>query len=295
VQALLDAYESHLRVEKAYSPNTVKGYLRDLRQYLDFLDYRGDIQALAVDRPLLRRYLARLRRGAEGGRPLGDRSLARKLSSLRSFYRFLNRTGRLAVNPAELLDPPKLEKRLPVFAEEGWVHRMMALPDTTQARGLRDRCILELLYGTGMRLSELLGLRRDDVDLAQGLLSVRGKGNRERLSPVQGEALKWLKRWLESLGPGRGADPLFPGRKGTLSERTVQRRVAHWLGQVAALERCSPHVLRHSFATHLMDRGADMRAIQELLGHASLTSTQVYTHLTTQRLKEVHRKAHPRG
>ena len=155
MRELLDAYESHLRVEKAYSPHTVKGYLRDLRQYLDFLDYQGEIQALAVDRPLLRRYLARLRRGAEGCRPLGDRSLARKLSSLRSFYRFLNRTGRLAVNPAELLDPPKLEKRLPVFAEEGWVHRMMALPDTTQARGLRDRCILELLYGTRARRATL--------------------------------------------------------------------------------------------------------------------------------------------
>ncbi len=295
MKSTLKAFESYLAVERAYSPHTVSAYLRDLRGYLEFLGVPDDVEALDVERALLRRYLAKLRRGAEGKPPLGDRTIARKLSSLRTFYRFLNRSGRLAADPVALLEAPKIAKRLPVFAEEGWVHRMMAMPDTEEPKGLRDRCLLELLYGTGIRLSELVGLERADLDASQGILTVMGKGGKERLVPVQGEALRWLKRWLAELGPGRDADPLFPGRKGSISPRTVQRRVERYLGMVASLERVSPHVLRHSFATHLLDRGADLRSIQELLGHSSLTSTQVYTHMTTKKLKDVHRKAHPRG
>lgn len=295
VRDTLKAFEAFLSVERAYSPHTVSAYMRDLRGYISFLGDPDKVEALDVERALLRRYLAGLRRGSKEIAPLGDRSIARKLSSLRTFYRFLNRSERLDANPVALLDAPKLAKRLPVFAEEGWVHRMMALPDTNDARGLRDRCILELLYGTGIRLSELTGLRRESIDLAQGILTVMGKGAKERLLPVQGEAQRWLKRWLSDLGPGLAMDPLFPGRKGSISPRTVQRSVNRYLGMVASLERMSPHVLRHSFATHLLDRGADLRSIQELLGHSSLTSTQVYTHMTTKKLKDVHRKAHPRG
>jgi len=295
VRDTLKAFEDYLSVERAYSPHTVSAYMRDLRGFLDFLGDPDKVEALDVERALLRRYLAGLRRGTVTKAPLGDRTIARKLSSLRTFYRFLNRSERLEANPVALLDAPKLAKRLPVFAEEGWVHRMMALPDTNEPKGLRDRCILELLYGTGIRLSELVRLRRDSLDLSQGILSVMGKGAKERLVPVQGEAQRWLKRWLGDLGPGLDTDPLFPGRSGALSPRTVQRSVSKYLGMVASLERVSPHVLRHSFATHLLDRGADLRSIQELLGHSSLTSTQVYTHMTTKKLKDVHRKAHPRG
>ena len=291
----LKAFEAYLAVERAYSPHTVSAYMRDLRGYLSFLGDPDKVEALDVERALLRRYLAGLRRGSADKAALGDRTIARKLSSLRTFYRFLNRSERLEANPVALLDAPKLPKRLPVFAEEGWVHRMMALPDTNESKGLRDRCILELLYGTGIRLSELVSLRRESLDLTQGILTVMGKGSKERLVPVQGEAQRWLERWLGELGPGLEKDPLFPGRKGALSPRTVQRCVSRYLGMVASLERVSPHVLRHSFATHLLDRGADLRSIQELLGHSSLTSTQVYTHMTTKKLKDVHRKAHPRG
>ncbi|MDP6419345.1 MAG: tyrosine recombinase XerC [Candidatus Krumholzibacteria bacterium] len=292
---ILQKYRDYLGVEKSFSPRTVDAYARDVRQFLEFLDWAGELETLDLDRNLMRRYLSLLRRGELGGKALGDRSLARKLSSLRSFYRFLRQSHLLEANPAALLDPPKTRKKLPVAAEEARIHRMMALPDTGNARGLRDRCILELLYGTGIRLSELLGITLGDLDLQNASLRVLGKGNRERILPLQGEASRLARRWRDSLGVQESSSPLFPGRKGILSARTVQRVVSRYLGQAAALDRVSPHVLRHSFATHLLDRGADLRAIQELLGHASLSSTQVYTHLSMKKLKETHRRAHPRA
>jgi len=290
-------------VERACSEHTVQAYRRDVSQFLSFLDFQGDPAELAVDRQRLRRFLALVRRDAFApaqGRPrkaaLSERSLARKLSALRAFYRWLNRRGLLASDPSRLVETPRLGHSLPIFAEEGWVHRMMGLPDTATHRGLRDRALLELLYGAGLRLAELRGLTRDDVDLRGELLRVHGKGNKERLVPLQGEACRWLERWLAAAGP-RGGEPVFGGRgaTGALGRRTVQRIVEKYLGQVAALARVSPHVLRHSFATHLLERGADLRSIQEMLGHASLTSTQIYTHVSTEKLKAVHRKAHPRG
>lgn len=301
MNTLLGDFERYLLVERAYSEHTVQAYRRDLTQFLEFLDFRGDPVELAVDRQRIRRFLALLRRDAFAvNRPrkpaLSDRSVARKLSALRAFYRWLGKRGLVEVDPSLLVQLPKLGRPLPVFAEEGWVHRMMALPDTSTRRGLRDRALLELLYGAGLRLAELQGLRRDDVDLRGELLRVRGKGAKERLVPLQGEAKRWLGRWLDLAGPS-GAVPVFVGRDGAspLSRRTVQRVVERCLGQVATLARVSPHVLRHSFATHLLARGADLRSIQEMLGHASLTSTQVYTHVSTDKLKSVLRKAHPRG
>ncbi len=300
---LLDDFLRYLAVERACSEHTVQAYRRDVSQYLSFLDFQGDPAELAVDRQRLRRFLALVRRDAfapEQGRrrkaALSERSLARKLSALRAFYRWLNRRGLLAADPSRLVDAPRLGRPLPVFAEEGWVHRMMGLPDTATRRGLRDRALLELLYGAGLRLAELRGLARDDVDLRGELLRVHGKGNKERLVPLQGEARRWLERWLAVAAP-QGAAAVFGGRgaDGALARRSVQRIVEKYLGQVASLARVSPHVLRHSFATHLLERGADLRSIQEMLGHASLTSTQVYTHVSTEKLKAVHRKAHPRG
>lgn len=293
----------YLAVERACSEHTVQAYRRDVAQYLDFLDFKGEPAELAVDRQRLRRFLALVRRDAFAAladRPrkaaLSERSLARKLSALRAFYRWLGKRGLVAADPSRLVDAPRLGRPLPVVAEEGWVHRMMGIPDLTTRAGLRDRALLELLYGAGLRLAELRGLRRDDVDLRGELLRVRGKGAKERLVPLQGEARRWLARWLDACG-ARGGEPVFPGRggDGTLSRSSVQRIVGKYLGQVATLSRVSPHVLRHSFATHLLERGADLRSIQEMLGHASLTSTQVYTHLNTEKLKAVHRKAHPRG
>ncbi len=303
MEKILEEYERHLSVERAYSRHTVAAYLRDIGQFLDYIEFDGKAASLAaVDRNKLRRFLALVRRdafatGRERKAALSDRTIARKLSALRSLYRYLNRRGIVAVDPAALLQTPRTGSTLPVFAEEGWVHRMMALPDTATPKGLRDRTILELLYGTGIRLAELLDLTRDDLNLSSGLLQVRGKGGKERVLPLQGEAARWLKRWLASLPSPVGMGPLFPGRdgKGTLSRRTVQRIVGRYLGLAAQISRVSPHVLRHSFATHLLDRGADLRSIQEMLGHSSLASTQVYTHVSMERLKDVHRKSHPRG
>lgn len=298
---LLGDFVDYLVVEKAYSDHTVQAYRRDVAQYLDYLDFRGDPVELAVDRQVIRRWLALLRRDAfAAGRPrkasLSDRSIARKLSALRGFYHWLGRRGILTTDPSLLVQLPKQGRDLPVFAEEGWIHRMMGLPDVGTRRGLRDRALLELLYGAGLRLEELRGLTRDDADFRGDLLRVLGKGRKERLVPLQGEAKRWLGRWLDLIG-ARGAESIFPGRdpQGPLSRRTVQRVVGRYLGQVANLTRVSPHVLRHSFATHLLERGADLRSIQEMLGHASLASTQIYTHVSTEKLKSVHRKAHPRG
>ena len=290
-------------MERGYSPHTVQAYLRDVGQFLEFIEFDGRAASLAeVDRNAIRRWLALVRRDAFAvGRPrksgLSDRTVARKLSALRSLYRFLNRRKLIATDPAALLQSPKVGRTLPVFAEEGWVHRMMALPDTATVKGLRDRTVLELLYGTGIRLAELVGLVRDDLDFRGGLLRVMGKGGKERILPLQGEAPHWLERMLATREAPVGSDPLFPGRDGRspLSRRSVQRIVERYLGIAANLGRVSPHVLRHSFATHLLDRGADLRAIQELLGHSSLSSTQVYTHVSMERLKDVHRKSHPRG
>ena len=298
---ILGEFARHLTVEKAYSVHTVQAYRRDVTQYLDYLDFRGDPAELAVDRQTVRRFLALLRRdafasGRKRKQSLSDRSVARKLSALRGFYRWLGRRGLVSVDPSLLVQLPKQGRSLPVFAEEGWIHRMMGLPDTSTRKGLRDRALLELLYGAGLRLAELQGLRRDDVDFRGELLRVLGKGGKERLVPCQGEAKRWLGRWLDLIGVS-AADPVFPGRdpERPLSRRTVQRIVERYLGQVAGLARISPHVLRHSFATHLLERGADLRSIQEMLGHASLASTQIYTHVSTEKLKAVHRKAHPRG
>ncbi len=291
----------YLAVEKAYSEHTVKAYRRDVAQYLDYLDFGGEPEELAVDRQTLRRFLALLRRDAFAGErkrkpALSDRSVARKLSSLRSFHRWLMKRGLLKSDPTLHVQLPKLGRSLPVFAEEGWVHRMMGLPDCSCRRGLRDRALLELLYGAGLRLEELRGLRWEDTDLRGELLRVLGKGGKERIVPCQGEARRWLSRWRD-LNEALGAAPVFPGRNPELplSPRTVQRIVGRYLGQVANLTRVSPHVLRHSFATHLLEHGADLRSIQEMLGHASLSSTQIYTHVSTEKLKAVHRKAHPRG
>jgi len=299
---LMEDFRSYLAVERAYSPHTVAAYLRDVGQFLDYLGFAGDISSLAVDRNRIRRFLALVRRDAFAqGRvrkeAASDRTVARKLSSLRLFYRFLNRTGRLEGDPAALLQLPRAGRSLPVFAEEGWIHRMMSLPDTGTRRGLRDRAVLELLYGSGIRLAELCGLLRRDLDLAGGQMLVRGKGAKERIVPLQGGARRWLERHLAGAAMPRAADPVFPGRRPDqgLSPRTIQRIVGRYLGQVAAIRRVSPHVLRHSFATHLLARGADLRSIQEMLGHASLGSTQIYTHVSTDKLKKVHRKAHPRG
>jgi integrase/recombinase XerC len=289
----------HLALERNASPNTVKSYREDLTQALDFFRGRLGQQSPAPDRlttRVLRAYLAWLH---EQG--YAKTTVARRVSAVRSWCRFLCRQGALTANPADGLRGPRQDKRLPHFLSAGDVMRLLAAPPADTPLGLRDRALLETLYSAGLRVSELTGLNVEDVDVTEGLATVRGKGRKERLALLGPPALDALRHWLDGravvLGAlGRPQAALFLNKNGTrLSSRSVGRLLEKYLKQVGLDPRTSPHTLRHSFATHLLDNGADIRSVQELLGHRSLSTTQIYTHVTTHRLQESYDKAHPRA
>jgi integrase/recombinase XerC len=293
-----------LETERNDSPNTVKAYGRDVAAFEAFLDgfYGGASWSWAgVDRLAIRGFLAE---GARRG--WSKRTLARALSAVRAFYRFLNLHHGVEVNPARAASTPKLEKRLPGYLDRGAIERLFALVETRAGEGTfraaRDRAILELFYSTGMRLSELVGLNLDDLDLVSDQVRVRGKGRKERILPVGRLAVTALRNYYlrrdevmqEAGGPERRA--VFVGERGRrLTPRAVQLAVQRLLDLVSEGRKVSTHSLRHSFATHLLDAGADLRAVQELLGHASLSTTQIYTHTSVERLKKVYHQAHPRA
>ena len=295
----LEKFLAYLKVERNASPYTLVNYTHDLimlQQFLATPDSSkaapGPIDWTTVDLVALRRYAADLR-----GRGQAKSSVARRIAAIRSFFRFLCREGHLAVNPAAGLTAPKRDRKLPVFLGVPDVTKLLEAPAGNDLASRRDRAILELLYSTGMRVGELVGLRLQHVDLLGGVAKVAGKGKKERMVPIGAPAIRAIHRYLETRG---GADhptsPLFLNLAGgRLTDRSVRRILLKYLQQVAVQERVSPHTLRHSFATHLLDRGADLRSVQELLGHASLSTTQVYTHVTTERMKSVYDKAHPRA
>lgn len=295
----IDAFEAHLAVERNVSPNTVAAYLRDLRQYLEFLRGRPPEDA---DYALLRKYAQHL--ASEGLEPA---SRQRKLAAVRAFYKFLVRERLAAKNPTKGLRAPKQGHRLPRFLDPQEVRSLLAAPDPRTPQGLRDRALLELLYATGLRVGEAAALRLEAVETLQtddqGLaeLVVEGKGRKERGVLLDGRALAALRLYLERGRPElarRAARPpelLFLNPSGGgLTPRSIQRLIAKHAAAAGIMKEVTPHVLRHSFATHLLEGGADLRAVQELLGHASLSTTQIYTHVTADRLKQVYRKAHPR-
>jgi integrase/recombinase XerC len=226
---------------------------------------------------------------------------ARKLATLRSFYKFLVRRGYLASSPVSVIRTPKQEKRLPKFLEIEQIEALFDAPDRNTLLGLRDWAMLEVMYSTGVRVSELVGLDISDVDFDEAVLHVRGKGRRERLAPAGQRALDAIRQYLAKRGqpnPGQNVDEqaLFVNKSGQrLSTRSVRRKLDKYLAQAGLDPSISPHTLRHTFATHMLNKGADLRSVQELLGHRSLSTTQVYTHLTTGRLKEVYDNAHPRS
>ena len=244
----------------------------------------------------LRHYLAHLRQSGAA-----RATIARKVASLRSFYRFLIREGVVSDNPAVNLTVPRLEKRLPVFLDEGEVGRLLEAPDRGEPAGRRDRAILEMLYSTGMRIGELAAVSLEDVDLIGEVAKAKGKGRKERLVPLGRPAIEALRDYLEVRGviaqrrrTNRRA--LFVNKAGgRLSDRGIRRIFHKYARRVGLPDRVSPHTLRHSFATHMLNRGADLRSVQELLGHASIASTQIYAHVTTEQLKKVYNKAHPRA
>ena len=299
---LIDEFVAFLGKERNDSPHTVQAYERDVRDFAAFCDrYCGGRWTFeTVDRLAIRGWL-----GSMDERGLARRSVARALSALRTFYRFLSATRDVAVNPARAARTPKLERRLPSYLDRAETDMLFAAAERRAAEGdaraVRDWAMLELFYATGMRLSELAGLSDGDIDLVSDQVKVRGKGKKERLLPVGGHASRALREYLRRREELRGqgtADrrALFRNaRGGRITPRGVQLAVRGLFDQLPRGGELHVHSLRHSFATHLLDAGADLRAVQELLGHASLSTTQVYTHTSVERLKRVYQNAHPRA
>ena len=290
----IQAFLEHLRVERQSSGHTLRSYEEDMGLFARFLKETGggDDDPPSVDARRLRRYSAWLT-----GQGYAASTVARRLASLRSYYRFLRRSGEVAIDPAAALRNPKQPKRLPkLLRVDEVVHLLDSIP-VADALGLRDRAMFETLYGGGLRVSEVVGLDLGDLDLDEELVRVRGKGRRERLSPVGGMAVHWIRAYLAARSP-RVPDEraMFLNRYGDrLTVRSVGRLLEDHLARAGIRSDASPHTLRHSFATHLLDRGADLRSVQELLGHRNLTTTQVYTHVTQERLLDVYQGAHPRA
>jgi integrase/recombinase XerC len=313
VQTELRDFLDHLRLNRNTSPHTVTAYGGDLSQFLEFA--AGHLRAPAarlrpghLDLDLIRAFLAELyRRGQSRA------SAARKLSALRSFTRYLRREGLIERDPAALALTPRREQKVPAHLSVDEMTKLLEAPDASAPLGRRDRAILELFYASGLRLSELVALDVEDVNLSERIVRVAGKGGKERLVPFNMNAQKALRDWYrdrpalraarsQASGPrpraagSKGGDPVFlNARGGRLTGRSVQRFVAHYVAGCSTRFGISPHALRHSFATHLLQRGADLRAIQELLGHVQLSTTQRYTHVNAAHLLEVYRKAHPRA
>jgi integrase/recombinase XerD len=297
IQRFLD----HLIVERGLSPNTVGAYRRDLARYAAFLRGRGVIDALVVDEQTVAAHVAAVSASTHGdGKPYRATSVVRALSSIRAFHRFLLREGEAERDPAAGVIRPKLPRALPRPLSVDDVSRILERPDPGTPAGLRDRAVLETLYGAGVRVSELVGLDVDDVDLEEGTLRVMGKGAREREVPVGRYALEavsaYLTRSRPTLATSRSRSALFLNlRGGRLSRQGVTDILAKHASSAGVARRVSPHVLRHSFATHLLEGGADVRVVQELLGHASVATTQVYTLVTREHLREVYFTSHPRA
>jgi integrase/recombinase XerC len=298
MQRKIARFLQHMHVERAASPHTLKGYREDLETFLQYFREADDscpdpAELTAVE---LRGYLAALH---EAG--YAKTSIARKLASLRSFYRFGQREAWIDHNPAKALRNPRKTRKLPHFLTTTEVGKLLAAPPSDQPPGLRDRAILETLYSAGLRVSELVGLCDGDLDFEQGIMRVRGKGRKERIAPLGSYATRALGRWLKvrklsAKEPTGREAPVFINRFGSrLTARSVGRMLEKHLQHAGLDDRTSPHTLRHSFATHLLDRGADIRSVQELLGHKSLETTQIYTHLSTSNLRAAYEKAHPRA
>ena len=286
IDRYIEKYIRYLEVEKDYSRHTILNYSKDLSEFKAFL---GERALETVDYLALRKFLSVLRE-----RNLKSRSVSRKLSCLRSFFRFLNREGLLKSDPAKAVSNPKLEKHLPKFLTEEEITRLIESPDMAKLSGLRDRAILETFYSTGMRISELVGLNLEDIDFFSGVVKVRGKGKKERLAPIGEKALAVLRDYTRKRKDNPQAVFLNKNTK-RLTDRGVRLILDKYIRLAALREDISPHSLRHSFATHLLNRGADLRSVQELLGHANLSTTQIYTHVTMDKLKGVYDKAHPRA
>jgi integrase/recombinase XerC len=297
----LDMFEVYLKVEKNASSLTIAGYRSDLLQFIEYVAGLLGVEAEAlrpteVNHLVVRRYLAHLQQ-----KGLARTSIARKVAALRSYFRYLCREQVVEANPAKAVSTPKLEKKLPSFLYQQDVNRLLEAPDPGTALGLRDRSLLELTYGSGLRVGEVVRLNIDDLEFDAGYVRVFGKGAKERVVPLGSKSVTALELYLEKgrpelLKPGREEQALFLNCfGGRLTSRGVRDLVSRHLAKLALACHVSPHTLRHSFATHMLDGGADLRTVQELLGHVKMSTTQIYTHVTRQRLKDVYSSTHPRA
>lgn len=286
----LEKFLNYLKIERNASPHTLRNYLKDLEILRKSVGEKPWGEVNLFD---LRQFVA-----GERTRGLSKVTIARRVATTRSFFRFLHRDGYSPANPSLGLTRPKQDRKLPKFLSVEEAMRLVEAPSGDGFAACRDRAILETLYSTGLRVSELVSLKVRDVDLIGGSLRVTGKGRKERLVPVGSYSVRAIREYLKTLKPQAREDhqPMFQNRLGsTLTDRSVRRILNGYLQKVSIQQKISPHALRHSFATHLLDRGADLRSVQELLGHSSLATTQIYTHVTTERLKRVYESAHPRA
>ena len=289
MEKYIEKFIRYLEIEKNYSVHTILNYRLDLEGFKKFL---SDTDIEKVDYLTLRKYLAVLKE-----KNLGTRTIGRRLSTLRSFFKFLTREGYLKTNPILVLSSPKQEKHLPQFMTEEEVSRLIEsafAKNEKDERGLRDRAVLETFYSTGMRISEVVGLSIADIDFIGGIVKVMGKGKKERIVPIGETAIAAIRGYLKKRK--KQAEALFLNKNGRrITARGTRNIVVKYIRLAGIKQGVSAHTFRHSFATHLLNRGADLRTVQELLGHANLSTTQIYTHLTTERLKSVYDKAHPRA
>jgi integrase/recombinase XerD len=297
-QQYVDQYLDAIWVEKGLSKSTLSSYAQDLKLFARWCVGKVD-SLLTVDDVQLRNYLA-FRMTTD---KTSARSTARFLSCCRGFYAFFVREGKIQQDPTALIESPKQGRPLPKTLSEADVEALLAAPDVTEVIGLRDRTMLEVLYACGLRVSELVGLTLTDINLRQGVVRVTGKGGKERLVPLGDEAARWLLRYVKEARPAllkqqvtQLSDVVFPSTRGQqMTRQTFWHRVKHWATVAGIFKEISPHTLRHAFATHLLNHGADLRVVQLLLGHSDLSTTQIYTHVAIERMKSVHREHHPRA
>jgi integrase/recombinase XerD len=284
----LQRFLVHLRIERGLSPNTLDGYRRDLAMYLEHLGEARFTDARPSDVSNFLRFLY--------SRGLKPRSAARALAAVRGLYRFLLLEKAMNQNPTAVVETPRAFARLPHFLSTDDVDRLLATPDLSDAVGIRDRAMMEVLYATGLRVSELVGLRLDGVNLEGGFVRCLGKGSKERVVPLGASACAAVRTYLQSARGSRPSESLFLTSRGTPLDRIEFWRILKGYAAKAGIRKSiSPHVLRHSFATHLLERGADLRAVQMMLGHAEISTTQIYTHVIRERLKQIYKTFHPRA